>query len=286
MNPSCCRIPMFLVFLAFLVLAKGSTGIAQTPAIEATPIPGTIVAVGGGGLPDGLFKNIIEMAGGAEIRVIVLPQASQMEDRGQDAAQEFRDQGAANVEVVEFDDPAAARSKIEKADLIWFSGGDQSLLIADLQKHDLVKSIHDRMNAGTVIGGTSAGAAVMSDLMITDSPEKQAICSGNTPMGTGLGLTPSLIVDQHFVERERLNRLLSAVLDHPDRLGVGVSERTAIIVHNSEIRAFGDGSVIILDARSARVEKAEAGQLQSAREIRTHVLRSGDVFSTQPAEKK
>jgi len=248
--------------------------------------PGPVVAVGGGGLPDGLFKNMIEMAGGPAIRVVVLPQASQLEDRGQDAAQEFRTQGAANVDVVEFDNPEEARKKIEQAGLIWFSGGDQSRLIAALQEASLVQAVLERHRAGAVIGGTSAGAAVMSELMITDSPDKHAIRSGNTPMATGLGLTPGMIVDQHFVERQRLNRLLSAVLDHPDRIGVGISEKTAIIVRSGLLQVVGAGSVIILDARSATVEKSEPGTLQTGREIRTHILHAGQEIQLLPVSQK
>lgn len=273
----------WLFFFSVFLDADWSSAIAQDPKKDANC--GTVVAVGGGGVPEGLLKSMIEMAGGTEIRVVVLPQASQSENRGQDAAQEFRDQGAICVEVLELDDPAAAKKTIAAADLIWFSGGDQSKLIAELDKIDLQESIHERLQAGAVVGGTSAGAAVMSSRMIIDSPEVQAIRSGNTPMGTGLGLTQELIIDQHFIERERLNRLLSALIDHPDLLGVGIGERTAIIVQNEQIRVFGDGSVIILDARGATIEKAETGQLQSARKIQTHVLRAGDIFSLQPTDR-
>jgi len=241
-------------------------------------VSGPVFAVGGGGTPDVVLSKMLALAGGPSVAIVVLPQASASEDRGLASAQMFRNTGARHVDVVELDDRDAARSKIESARLIWFPGGSQSKLYDALDKAELVDLIRARHEAGVVFGGTSAGAAVMSDVMIPTSPAKPALRVGNTPIKRGLGLTPTLIVDQHFVERQRMTRLLSAVLDHPQQLGVGISERTAILVHKDTIQVLGDGSVVIIDPRSAGVAVPNAGQLQSARNLQIHVLKAGDQY--------
>ena len=129
-------------------------------------------------------------------------------------------------QVVKIDlaDLAQAKIQITKATGIWFSGGDQSRLMTALRGAGMTELIQQRHRAGVPIGGTSAGAAVMSKEMIIDAPKVAGLLAGNTPMGTGLGLAPEMIVDQHFVKRGRMSRLLSAVLDHEDLLGVGIDE--------------------------------------------------------------
>ncbi|APZ91706.1 cyanophycinase [Fuerstiella marisgermanici] len=239
---------------------------------------GTLVIVGGGGTPEAVVVKTMELAGGPEANIVVLPQASSREDRGQSSARMFKDAGATRVTVVEVDAPLAARKSIEAADLIWFPGGQQSRLMGALTKADLVDTIVARHKAGTVIGGTSAGAAVMALDMIPHSPDEQALRFGNTPITKGLGLAPELIVDQHFVERSRLNRLLSAVIDRPQRIGVGIGERTAVLWHNKTLQVLGEGSVVILDARNAAVATASAGKLQGVRDIRLYVLKSGEQY--------
>ena len=103
---------------------------------------------------------------------------------------------------------------------------------------------------------------------------------GVTEVFDGLGLWPRAVVDQHFVERSRYNRLLSGVLDHPELLGVGIGERTAVLVRPSgDFRVMGEGNVLVVDARAAEVAEAgELGEPASARGLRVDVLRAGDAF--------
>ncbi len=239
---------------------------------------GTLVVVGGGGTPEVVVKKTMELAGGPDANVVILPQASSREDRGQSSATMFKEAGATRVSIVKLEDLAAARKSIEAADLIWFPGGQQSRLIEALTKADLVDTIVARHKAGTVVGGTSAGAAVMASDMIPHSPDKQTLRSGNTPITKGLGLAPDLTIDQHFVERSRMNRLLSAVIDRPQRVGLGIGERTAVLRRNKTLQVLGEGSVVIIDARNAAVATASATKLQGARDIRLHVLKSGEQY--------
>ena len=118
----------------------------------------------------------------------------------------------------------------------------------------------------------------MSAVMIPRMPEKPALRTGNTPTTTGLGLVPGLIIDQHFVARRRLSRLLSAVIDHPKKIGVGIGEATAIIVHGQRFAVMGQNSVIVIDPRTAKLSSPAMGKLQSASGLKMHVLKAGQEF--------
>mgnify|MGYP003720915523 CR=1 FL=1 len=110
-------------------------------------------------------------------------------------------------------------------------------------------------------------------------PEKPGLRAGNTPTTRGLGLASGLIIDQHFIVRRRMNRLLSAVLDHPGHLGVGVGEDTAIIVRGKRFTVMGQNSVIVIDPRAAKLARPAKGKLQSANSLKIHVLKAGQAFS-------
>ena len=107
---------------------------------------------------------------------------------------------------------------------------------------------------------------------------KQNQSDFNTPTTAGLGLAPGLIIDQHFIARRRMNRLLSAVIDHPNHLGVGIGEATAIIVRGKNFTVMGENSVIVIDPRAAKLAKPEKGKLQSAVGLKLNVLKPGQKF--------
>ena len=205
--------------------------------------PGALVIVGGGGTPEMVRKHFVELAGGKKARIAVLPQASSRPNRGEASVEVYSKLGAGEVYNVTLDDPKKARVLINKATAIWFPGGSQQQLYQELDKAGLVDFIRGRHRAGVPCAGTSAGAAIMSEVMIPNAPEKPGLIKGNTPITRGLGLAPQLIIDQHFVARHRMDRLMSAVLDHPDRIGVGIGEATAIVVHGGNkvrvIRTIG-----------------------------------------------
>lgn len=236
---------------------------------------GSLVIVGGGGTPAEVVRRMIEMAGGNDAQVVILPQASSSD--GAAAAEMIRSAGAENVAIVDVADRPSAIAKLEPAELIWFPGGSQTRLVESLRQADLVELIRRRYREGSIIGGTSAGAAAMSEIMIPKSPQKQALITGNTPIIPGLGLAPQLIVDQHFIVRNRMNRLLSAVIDHPGRIGVGIGERTAILWHNQQFEVLGEGSVVVIDARDGEIT-APPSKRQSASNLRLHVLRAGETY--------
>lgn len=267
-----------------------SRTLALLAAIVATPLflgadapPSTLghlVIVGGGGTPADALTEAIALTGKTSPRVVVLPQASSREDRGVASVEMWREQGLEHVELLDVLTEEHARAALEAADLIWFPGGAQRDLMRAIAEADLTPLIGRRYAAGAVVGGTSAGAAVMGAVMVSGAPDPAPLRAGAMTRYRGLALWTQAIVDQHFVERERQGRLLTVVLDSPRMIGVGISEKTAVVLSGDSLRVIGEGSVLVYDARQAQIRKTEKqGELQSARDVRLHVLRPGETFA-------
>jgi cyanophycinase len=236
-----------------------------------------LVIVGGGPTNPEIAAKALFLSGGGKARVLIIPQASSRNDTGARSEQMWRKLGANHVTVLNLKDDTAARTAVASADLIWMSGGSQSRLMQALSQHGLAQSIRDRFRKGGVtVGGTSAGAAVMSRIMLTGETRADTV-STNLKTAEGLGLWPEVIIDQHYLRRARFNRLLSAVLCHPDEVGIGIDECTAIIVEGKTFEVIGKSNVIVIDARKTKVQ-ARKGEAGAAGNVALHVLRSGMRF--------
>ncbi len=297
-------------------------------AIYCTAIPsaqagsGTLVIVGGALDPDNeqIFESLIEAAPGTTPRFAIIPAAS---GYASDSAERFRIRLESHgvprkqidtVKLAMVDDPEtddidestwssnasnpAEIDKIRNADAIWFTGGDQ-LRTTSLLLHDdgvetpMLTAIRNRLASGAVIGGTSAGAAIMSSPMIGRGDPLQSLLlspisavqighdtdTGALALADGLGFLPNSIVDQHFDRRHRFGRLARALAEGGDRgrLGIGVDENTAIIVslETGEARIVGEAGVTIIDASSAKWATAGAFAVTN---LRVHYLSDGDTI--------
>ena len=229
---------------------------------------GTLVAVGGGATPDGLHRRMIELGGGTDVNVLVIPQASEAKDAGDPSVKAFREAGATRVSILTTNDTQAALDSVRSARVIWMPGGDQSHLMQALKRLGVVEAIRQRYHQGAVVGGTSAGAAVISKVMITGNPKSKE-AGAVPPISDGLGLWPEVIVDQHFVKRSREPRLRAAVHAHPDLVGVGIDEATGVILRGSEFEVFGQSTVTVVQ------ETAKGGQELT-------ILHAGKRFDAGP----
>jgi cyanophycinase len=285
---------------------RGVACVALATALwSATPVSdapkGTLLIVGGGSQPPELVRHFVDLAGGpGKARIAILPMAtSDAVATGAEKKAELDSLGAdsfvVNVTRAQADEDSVVR-KLSTASGIWFPGGDQSLLVAALQGSAALRAIHDRFNAGAVVGGTSAGAAVMSDSMITgnqfwpgmtvavDSPSFSRITRRAIEIVPGLGFVHNAIVDQHFIRRQRENRLFSVVLERPSLLGVGIDEGTALkVTPDGKWTVMGKSSVMILDARHSTVTQSQAGSL-GAVGIRVSLLPSGSTYDPRTGE--
>jgi cyanophycinase len=241
---------------------------------------GPIVAVGGGSTGPEIVNRVLALAGGKGTAIVaVLPQSSAEPDAGDGSVQMWLEAGAKEAAKVSFADRAAARAFLERATLIWMPGGDQNRFMKAIEGTGLDEVIRARHRAGIAVGGTSAGAAVLAEYMFTGDADLTSLTAGATVTAKGLALWPGALIDQHFLKRQRDNRLISAVFDHPTLVGVGIDESTAVIVRGHTFEVIGKSSVVVVDARRAKIDKAAAGELVSGTGVALSVLRAGQTYS-------
>ncbi len=226
-----------------------------------------LLVAGGGALPEQVWNMFIQMGGGTNKQFLVVPHASARENAGDRIVERLSELGVRHTSILDLNSPQHAKNAIRQADAIWVGGGSQSRLIEALDNAKVSGLIRERARAGVAIGGSSAGAAVQSDLMI----------AGDTlPIARGLALWPEVIVDQHFVARKRFNRSLRTIMDHPTKLGIGIDEGTAALVGEKSFTVIGDSTITVIDARKAT--RISPGKTNSWRDIRIHWLHSGEEF--------
>ena len=237
---------------------------------------GELIIVGGGSKPAGLYEKMLTLAGGVEARIVVVPWASERPDAGVSTVEAWVEAGAGNAALIPRE-KEAAREAIEAANLIWFGGGDQSKLMADLRERDLIEAIRARHRDGAVMAGTSAGAAVMSAEMITGEAKLESLETGTTELIEGLGLWSGVIVDQHFLTRRRWARLFTAVVSRPGSVGVGIDEQTAVIVSgDGSFEVIGRGPVVVIDSRGAKIRKRDHEAPVGARGLGVDLVLPGE----------
>ena len=164
------------------------------PAGAFAQSKGAIVAVGGGGTTDAIVQRTLALAGGKDAAVVVLPQSSAVATAGASSVKMWLEAGARSATKVDFSDPGA-KVAIEAATLIWMPGGDQNRFMKAIEGTGLDETIRARYRAGAVVGGTSAGAAVLSALMITGEADLTSLVSSKTVLAKGLAVWPDAIVD-------------------------------------------------------------------------------------------
>ncbi|MEO1085825.1 MAG: cyanophycinase [Acidobacteriota bacterium] len=252
----------------------------------APPASGDLLLIGGGKKPPAVMRAFIDLAGGPSAKIVVFPTASELADTSEYYEELFTENGAEDVTGLELrtreqtKDPAFLAA-VERADGIFLSGGDQRRItevMLGTPMHDLLRR---RLAEGAVVGGTSAGTACMSELMITGDGDFSVLRADNVEVSKGLGLFPGAILDQHFVARQRQNRLLSLVLEHPDRLGIGVDEATAVWWRgDGTFEVLGEGWVEVYDASQSAVRRLDSasGPQLGVDGVRQHVLLPGDRF--------
>lgn len=252
------------------------------------PQAGHLVLNGGGSKPRAVMELFIELAGGTDASIVVFPTASGEPDTGHYYQELFEEEyDCTNVSIAQVrtandaQDPLIA-ARVRSADGIFFSGGDQRRITRALLDTPVGNAVIDAHAGGAVVGGTSAGTACQSSLMITGDGDFTVITADNVELWEGLGLFPGVIVDQHFVARQRQNRLVSVILEHPELLGVGVDEATAVWVRpDGTFKVVGEGWVVVYDASSAEISHAggpDGRHELGVRGLTTHILLPGDEF--------
>ncbi|MCZ0961046.1 cyanophycinase [Paracoccus benzoatiresistens] len=229
---------------------------------------GALVAIGGGAKA-GIYADVLQLYGRPAPRILVIPQAApaaDLEGAVEDSRKLFAESGADGVEGLDLSRIDQARAQIAGADIIWMSGGRQGRLANALRQAGLVEDIRLRFAARRgIIAGTSAGASIMSHIMIETS-RRDAAGTRHPILARGLGLWPEAIIDQHFSQRGRLQRLTRAIERHPDLIGIGIDEDTGFVrFGDGSTRVIGTGTVTIVRAVSHSPITTEATRLHRDR---------------------
>ena len=238
------------------IIALYLTGCNQ----EHETVSGRLYIIGGGSRPVTMLNELADLSG---IRsagyMYVLPMASSEPDSAiLRAKEDFKPTGIKSISGYNFRSgvvpPQAQLDSLKNAGLIYISGGDQSRFMAVVLNTPVMEAVLQAYQNGSVIAGTSAGAAVMSKKMITGNQKMHlspdagftTIEADNIEITQGLGLLKDVILDQHFIKRQRLNRLVAAAVENPEQLCVGIDESTAIIVEGDIATVSGNGQVIVI----------------------------------------
>jgi cyanophycinase len=259
--------------------------------IPANQTRGWIVPIGGAENKENdrhILERFVRVSGGENADIVVIPTASRVHETGPRYEKIFNELGAAQVTVMDFDtrrdcQESGRLRRIEEATGIFFTGGNQLRLTTLLGGTPVAKLIRSRNARGVTVGGTSAGASILSEHMIAFGDEGSSVISGSVRLAPGLGLTNRFIIDQHFRQRDRLGRLITALAYNPFAVGIGLDEDTAAFIGPDEtIEVEGSGGVTVVDASEvsySSIAEVDDGQPVSVLGLRLHILVAGATFN-------
>lgn len=276
----------YLMTMLFLMVLTSCTP-DQKPTEE-----GALMIIGGGSRPDVIIDRILEesdLSDPDSFGIVLTMSGFDPDTSGLYGERPFRENGFENM--YSFDlglrdsVTSGALDSVRNAAFMYIAGGDQSRFMSQVEKHpEIGEAIFEAYANGSVISGSSAGAAIMSRIMITGDQAKHPeytstfyhLEKDNLITNNGLGLVEDIIVDQHFVKRARNNRLITAVIEYPDHKGVGIDESTAILVRGNVAEVVGLSQVLVYSSTGEH-SVTETGLLKG-KGIILDIYTHGDTF--------
>jgi cyanophycinase len=252
---------------------------------------GWIVPIGGAENKENdprILQRFVDVSGGENADIVVIPTASRTHETGHRYERVFRELGAARVDVMDFDtrrdcQEPSRLERLAQASGIFFTGGNQLRLTTLLGGTPVAKLIRSRNAHGVTVGGTSAGASILSEHMIAFGDEGASAISGSVRLAPGLGLTNRFVIDQHFRERDRFGRLLTALAYNPFAIGIGLDEDTAAFIGPTNLlEVEGSGGVTVVDAADVTFSSMDSiaeGQPLCMLGLKVHLLVAGATFN-------
>ncbi len=240
-----------------------------------------LLVVGGGTRPPDAVKKFVEWSGGAKARILIITWASGVPEESFESLKKgfstFNPGMIEHAAIRPFDAEKRAKfvDQLKTATGVFFSGGDQNRIMDVLDDEELLKLIRAIYAAGTPFGGTSAGAAVMSDPMMTGDADLKILDGGKVGTRKGLGLIANVMFDQHFLVRQRHNRLFGFIMQNPKYLGVGIDEDTAVLIEdNRRLTVAGRTQVMFIDLK------------KESNAMLVYVLKGGESFDLKTRKSK
>ena len=254
---------------------------------------GYIIPIGGAeeklNNPEILDRFVTE-CGGKTSRISIIPTASELEDTGRNYEKLFRRLGVRHARVLPFDTREDCQTSvdldyIDKSDGVFLTGGNQLRLSTTLGGTEVAQRIRRRNATGMHVAGTSAGAAFLAEHMIAGGNEGSTPSPDMVTMAPGLGLTNKFIVDQHFRQRDRLGRLLTALAYNPFAVGIGLDEDTAAFIRPGDgFEVVGSGGITVIDPTDlsySSMDRARRGDPVSLIDVKLHILVAGGRFEIE-----
>lgn len=263
---------------------------------QADSILGTLFIIGGGKRSPELIRSMLDEANlQKDDYILIIPSASSEPDSAcYYSSLQFKGLTTNAIACIypdSIENDQGILDSISNAQLIYMSGGDQSRLMQYLKNNNVKLALWDAYKKGATLAGTSAGAAVMSDIMITGdqryveeySPTFDRIQKGNLIVDQGLGFLTNIIIDQHFIVRSRYNRMFSALLEYPDKTVIGIDESTALIVHQDSMKVSGESQIVVAQLAGAIDTEGSNVAMQN---IQLSIYKNGDHFTLNKKESK
>ncbi|MEM7082634.1 MAG: cyanophycinase [Pseudomonadota bacterium] len=234
-----------------------------------------------------ILDRFVDLCGGPRGRIAIIPTASQLEDTGSNYEKLFHRLGMRHTMVLPLFERADCQDEryleyINRADGVFMTGGNQLRLSTTLGGTPVAQAIRRRNAAGMHVAGTSAGAAFMPEHMIAGGKEGATPSPNKVTLAPGLGLTNNFIIDQHFRQRDRIGRLLTALAYNPFAMGIGLDEDTAAFIRpGDDLEVVGSGGITIIDPTNlshSSMDQAREDDPVSLIDIKLHILVSGGRF--------
>lgn len=269
------------LYLSILVFTIGTINAQSTKVATVNgPEKGSLVIVGGGTMPHDITARFIELAGGKDAPIVVIPTAAGLKEYDNRWADIFKKSGATNVTVLHTSDPKVANTDefvkpLKNAKAVWFGGGRQWRLVDAYKNTKAEKLFWDVLNRGGVIGGSSAGATIQGSYLARGDTKNNQIMMGDHEVG--FGFLKNVAIDQHVLARNRQFDLFTILEKRPELLGIGIDESTAIIVQNNTFEVLGDSYVLMYD-NSFWSREGSALKNLPEQNSQFYFLRAGDKY--------
>lgn len=254
---------------------------------------GQLIIIGGAEDKEGectILREFVRRAGSREAKIVIMTVATSLPGEvGNEYRRIFSDMGVNAIDVVDTErkedvDSPRDLEVIENSTGVFFTGGEQSRITDLLKGTEIDKLLHQKFIQGLVIGGTSAGAAMMPDIMIVEGEGETNPRVDSVTLEPGMGFLSQVAIDQHFAQRGRLGRLISALIQQPAVLGFGIDENTAIAVDGDEVEVIGEGAVTIVDVSNIEYTNLKESLHDESLAIcgaKIHILPRGYRFNLQ-----
>ncbi len=239
-----------------------------------------LILIGGGERTPDVLTKFIEFSGNENGKILVIPWASAEQEK---AFSNIKNEIGVLSKITIENAPLAPLTTETKAILLnqlktakglFFCGGVQTRIMEVLKDEEIFKIMHEMYKNSVVFAGTSAGTAIMSEIMITGEGDFKVIDGSKVETKKGLGLLTNIIVDQHFIKRQRQNRLIGLILQNPTLLGIGIDENTALVVEkNRYAEVLGESQVMIFES------------LKNPNEMKFTILKKGEKFDLKKRKK-